>query len=81
MSFHNDGKSIWTVIARSACNVHGAQVDDPCWVVKPLTDPFLNQIAVCGSRIRAAGFNGVISPLSLRKTAPGPFNGRPNPKR
>lgn len=81
MSFHNDGNNIWTVTSRSACNVHGAQVDEPCWNVFPLTDPLTTQPAVCGSRIRAAGFVGVISPLSLRKTAPGPFNGRPNPKR
>lgn len=76
MSLFNDGTHIWTVTERVACNVHGARLQEPCWNIVPLGSPCHSQPAVCGQRILKAGYNGVISPFSLRKTPEGPFNGR-----
>lgn len=66
----NDGKHINEVIERAKCNRHKADNESPCWnIVHPITGTF--RFAVCGPRIKAAGFTGSVSPFSLRLRAPG----------
>lgn len=60
----NDGIHIEHIVNSTKCAKHGAEEGTPCW------DIFIGAIqeegmAVCGTRIRSAGFEGRISRSSL----------------
>jgi hypothetical protein len=66
MNKFNDGKHIAEVIDRTSCSDHQAESFQPCWDVRLDTRPDSLGRAVCGRRIRAAGFNGKISETSVQ---------------
>lgn len=61
----NSGQHIDEVIDRVHCNYHEAPIGRACWYVR-YDNGVEEGPAVCGERIRAAGFNGKIQPSSLR---------------
>lgn len=69
MFLDNDGKHIHHILTTTDCPDHMRNIGDPCWYI-------MNGIswgygsAVCGSRIRAAGYNGEITPTSIQLKAP-----------
>lgn len=66
----NDGKHITHIVATVPCGQHQAPRGSACWAVETQvidTDFSERQAyAVCGSRIRKAGYNGKISPTSVQ---------------
>ena len=45
------------VMSACRCKRHGAGLNEPCWVL-PARDGQQNNAAVCGNRVKSAGFNG-----------------------
>lgn len=70
MSFQeaNSGKHIDDIISRTACAHHYAAQGFPCFTVKYDDGKGTYGPAICGSRIRKAGFNGIINPVSLSRS-------------
>lgn len=67
---HNDGQHVVYICNKTECSKHNADIGTPCWsVYQSETGRYLP--ALCGSRIRKAGFAGVITALSLNKKQPG----------
>lgn len=62
----NDGKHIAQVVSRTPCKTHQRPIGAPCWDV--YLDTVKGEVtrAVCGSRIRSAGFIGTISETSVQ---------------
>jgi hypothetical protein len=59
----NDGIHVAKIMGQTACPKHGADKQMPCWFV--YSDSNSNRLpALCGARIRKAGYNGAISPTS-----------------
>lgn len=55
------------VMAASHCKKHKAAVDEPCWAL-PIRNGKGAGPAVCGARVKRAGFNGgvrVVVPVSI----------------
>lgn len=65
----NDGKHIHSIIEKARCDNHGAETGIPCWHVA--VDGIGYLAAVCGLRIRRAGYRGEISPTSLSTSTDG----------
>lgn len=61
MSQSNDTR-INQVLASTQCTKHSVGHGEPCWYL-------MDHPAVCGSRLRAAGYTGSVSPNSLRRSA------------
>lgn len=57
---------IQKVLASTDCRRHKADVETPCWVLHLNAGRFAP--AVCGSRVKRAGYNGDIRESSLRST-------------
>lgn len=66
MAKHNDGKHIIDVVSRAECKQHAAPVGIPCWNVFPDSQSEASARAVCGSRIRSAGYVGRISETAMQ---------------
>lgn len=67
----NDGTHIHEVLARATCDKHNAPVGVPCFHMPKAANGLSGYYAAaCGGRIRHAGFNGRISPESMRTKAP-----------
>ena len=63
--FENPGIHIPRIVNDTACPKHHAPEGVACWVIP--TNNLLNFYqAVCGKRIKRAGFIGNISPQSMR---------------
>lgn len=64
----NNGEHILTILGTTDCKKHEASFLSPCWYILPGAEnqavPFLP--AVCGARIKKAGFNGKISESSYQ---------------
>jgi hypothetical protein len=74
----NDGRHITKIITTTICRKHKAGEGEPCFVIQPgshyLRDGLLG---ICGGRVKRAGYNGHINPLSLRlKTSGGRTGGK-----
>jgi hypothetical protein len=54
-----------TIINKDGCPEHAAGKGIACWHI--ITAKGMVNFAVCGKRIRRAGYNGRIHPSSLRK--------------
>lgn len=72
----NDGQHIAYIYNQTECKKHSAEQGTPCWsVLQPDTGRYLP--ALCGSRIKKAGFIGHVSSLSLNKKMAGGRNQKP----
>jgi hypothetical protein len=70
MAYHevNSGKHIDDIVIRTSCNQHTAPKGWPCFEVRYDDGKGTIGPAVCGIRIKAAGFNGIINPNSLSRS-------------
>lgn len=66
----NDGQHIEEIIKTTSCPRHKKAEGDACWYVF-ITFSKRFAPAVCGKRIKRAGFTGSISPSSLSLRTPG----------
>lgn len=68
----NDGQHLHSAIATTKCDKHDVKSGIPCYTlpnnagISP--NPF--HYGICGDRIRSAGYNGKISPESMRRRPP-----------
>lgn len=81
----NDGSRIPETVDRTTCPRHNVPEGVPCWTMpKNVAGGFGRYAAICGDRIRRAGWVGKISPESMRSRAPGSVerknSSRPNSK-
>lgn len=58
----NDGLHIHQIVDSTPCGKHAADIGQGCWNISVGENAHL---AICGSRVREAGFNGRISASSL----------------
>lgn len=66
----NDGQHIQNILQTTPCHKHKAAEGEACWYVF-ITFTKRDAPAVCGKRIKRAGFTGSISPSSLSLRTPG----------
>lgn len=67
MFLDNDGRHIASILERTTCKKHGAQEGAPCWNVRTGSANWSGFLAaICGARVKRAGFNGKVDPSSLR---------------
>jgi hypothetical protein len=55
------------VMSASHCKKHKAELDKPCWVL-PIKNGRGEAPAVCGARVKRAGFNGGVRVSSNNQT-------------
>lgn len=65
-SLNNEGVHIRDAVASTKCAKHGAEEGVPCWILPKAKGYGEWHFGICGLRIRKAGFNGKISPQSIR---------------
>lgn len=63
--FENPGIHISRIVTETPCPKHRASMGVPCWIIPTNTLRGFYP-AVCGKRIKRAGFIGKISPQSMR---------------
>lgn len=61
----NSGRHIYDIIFRTICTRHGGGGGGACYMLESSNGVLLP--AVCGKRIREAGFRGKISDESVRR--------------
>lgn len=67
----NNGKHLYRAIDNTSCGVHKAPAGVPCWAMQKQAEGTEGYYgAICGKRIRKAGFVGKISASSMRVRAP-----------
>lgn len=76
----NNGKHIRRVIETTTCGRHRAGEGQACFVL-PSVNHEVYHAGICGKRILKAGYNGKISPQSMRTKAPMKNDDRPPFKR
>lgn len=64
----NNGKHIDDIIDRTSCDTHNATTGTACFYIRFDGGKGDNGPAICGTRIRKAGFNGKIHPNSLSRS-------------
>ena len=69
---YNSGTHIDDIISRTTCKRHRGPIGTACFYVFYGSKNGEAGEAVCGERIKAAGFNGQIKPSSLRQKARDP---------
>lgn len=68
LNIPNDGKHIHQIMMTTTCKKHKADEGTPCYVVNPGTGSVGNGLlALCGARIKRAGYNGEISETSFQR--------------
>jgi len=70
----NSGEHIDEIVVTTMCTTHGAEKGIPCFYIRYDDGKGTTSPAVCGPRIKKAGFNGEIHPSSLSRT---PSNKKP----
>ena len=76
----NNGVHIQEAVDSTHCKRHNAPQGSPCWsIAKNVKDHEGYYSAICGRRIRLAGFVGKISPSAIRVKASS-FSPRTNNK-
>lgn len=70
MPILNEGKHINHIVNTTRCENHSSQEHVPCWAIEGGKIGNV-VIGVCNKRIKAAGYNGTISPMSLQLKTPG----------
>lgn len=65
---HNSGVHLHALIDEVACRVHNVPQGISCYFL--MNEHGEQYATACGSRIKKAGFNGKISPQSVRNKAP-----------
>lgn len=66
----NTGVHLHSLIERTECKTHNASKGVPCYHLPNNMQPEAYYVGACGKRVREAGFNGKISPMSMRTHAP-----------
>ena len=78
----NHGKHLHRAIATTSCGVHKVPTGVPCWhMIKNVEGAEGFYGAICGKRIRKAGFIGKISASSMRVKAPQKDDDKSGPRR
>lgn len=75
---YNSGKHIDDIVERTTCTKHNATPGFACFSVLYGSGTGEYGPAVCGNRIKNAGFNGEIHPSSLSRSV---TKNKPNPRR
>lgn len=66
-SLRNDGKHLHDLLSRTTCKKHNASENEPCYIIRPSIQTAVTYyFGACGARIKRGGFNGTISPQSVR---------------
>lgn len=65
----NSGEHIDDIVFGTICSIHGAEKGTPCFHIYYDDGKGTKAPAVCGPRIRKAGFNGEINPISLSRSS------------
>lgn len=73
---NESGPRIGIVMDASPCKKHKAAKGDPCWTLRISADKRLAP-AVCGNRVKLAGFTAPASPESLGNTPSGNTASKP----
>lgn len=72
----NDGKHISGILLSTSCRKHGVSEGMACFYITPGASTNGTILSgVCGARVKRAGYNGQINPLSLRLKTPGGRSG------
>jgi hypothetical protein len=78
----NHGKHLHRAIDTTSCGVHKVPTGVPCWhMIKNVEGGEGFYGAICGKRIRKAGFIGKISASSMRVKAPQKDDDKSGPRR
>jgi hypothetical protein len=59
-----------SLIERTGCDAHGVPEGVPCYYLPNNLSKEAHYVGACGSRVKKAGYNGKISPQSMRAKAP-----------
>lgn len=73
---NESGPRIGIVMDASPCKKHKANKGDPCWTLRISVDKRLAP-AVCGARVKSAGFSAPVNPESLSSTPSDKTAGKP----
>jgi hypothetical protein len=65
MFIENSGKHVADILSRTECTKHKVPNGIPCWHI-PI-DGFGYRAALCGKRIKLAGYAGKISAMSMQQ--------------
>lgn len=68
--FENKGVHLHSLIERVECEIHHVPMGVPCFHLPNNMNKEAYYVGACGSRVKKAGFNGKISPQSVRAKAP-----------
>lgn len=74
-SLVNDGRHVFNIMTTTTCRKHNAAEAMPCFEIFPGSNAGEVLHGVCGARIKRAGYNGQVNPLSLRLRTPGGRSG------
>lgn len=66
----NTGVHLHSIIDRIGCKIHNVPAGDACYHLPNTLSEEAYYVGACGSRVKKAGFNGKISPQSMRSKAP-----------
>lgn len=66
----NTGVHLHSIIERNDCKIHHVPKGVPCYHLPNNLNTEAYYVGACGSRVKKAGFNGKISPQSMRSKAP-----------
>jgi len=77
MYMDNPGVHIEVVLDKTNCQKHKVPKGVPCWTIPKGVGAFGRYAAVCGPRIRSAGFVGKVTPQSIRSKSPSKKPSRP----
>lgn len=66
----NKGVHLHSLIERIGCDLHGVPEGIPCYYLPNNLNKQAHYVGACGSRVKKAGYNGKISPQSMRAKAP-----------
>jgi hypothetical protein len=66
----NTGVHLHALINRIGCGIHKVPVGVPCYHLPNNMTSEAYYVGACGSRVKRAGYNGKISPQSMRAKAP-----------
>lgn len=68
--FENTGMHLHALIQRTGCGIHNVPEGVPCYHLPNNLNKEAYYVGACGSRVKRAGYNGKVSPQSMRAKAP-----------
>ena len=63
----NDGVHIVNITNSTDCRKHGSEKGKACWYIWPGSSYGRPLPAICGARVKRAGFNGAVSASSVKR--------------